>query len=283
MLKKAVMTNAYNISPLEMIKKMQENFELCDDMYDTPFLDRLYKLKGNDSIVLKQRDFILVRSGIEEILNNDLFKLKKLIKYLNSIAKILTQLNLVISWGSPSGVLINQSYMSTEEVRLKPFAYSKKTFSLIVPQKGKYYNKSKQIRAFMPNLVHSLDAASLALLVDLYFRSYNNNTNLPNVNVKNIFTVHDCFGVTANNIDNLMDLLKFVYVKIYSESNYLRKLDRGIKDFIKLNLSDKCFDEKTLEIKTQDNDILIFPSIEGVLGTDSSAANLILDSSYIAH
>jgi len=284
LLKKAILTKSYNISPLELIKDIQVNFEPCDnDQTDqeTPFLDKLYRYKDDHTIILKLKDFNLIRLGIEEILNDDTFKLKKLIKYLNSIAKILTKLNLVISWGSPSGVEVNQSFLSTKEVRLKPFTYSKRTFSLIVPDEGKSYNKSKQIRAFMPNLVHSLDAASLALLVDLYFSSSNNTPN--NENLRNIFSVHDCFGVTANNVENIMDLLKLVYVKIYSESNYLRKLDRGIKDFIKLNYGENRFDEEKLEIKLDEKNVLKFPSIEGVLGTDSSAASLILDSSYLAH
>lgn len=44
----------------------------------------------------------------------------------------------------------------------------------------------------MPNLVHSLDASSLALLLNSYF----------NEGLDNIFTVHDCFAVTANSVSS---------------------------------------------------------------------------------
>ena len=77
----------------------------------------------------------------------------------------------------------------------------------------------------MSNLVYSLDAASLTLLLDW---SFNNCYK-----VNNIHIVYDCFAVTANNIDSLMLLLKFIYYKIYSQDNYIIKLDRGIKDYIK--------------------------------------------------
>lgn len=276
-LKPAIMTKPYNVSPIEIINKLMEKFVPCDNMNDLPYWEKWFKLKDDSNILLRQRDFELIRLGLEEILSNDLFKVKKLMKYLDTIAKILTKLNLIIPWGSPSGVDIDQSYLSTHEIRLKPFTYSKKTFSLVIPNKHNIYNKKKQIQAFMPNLVHSLDAASLALLVDLYFN------NSKQINVKNIFTVHDCFAVTANNVENVMDLLKLVYIKIYSESNYLRELDKGIIEFIKLSYKKDCvFNEKKLEFYINDC-IIKYPPIEGVLGTDATAAKYILNSSYIVN
>jgi hypothetical protein len=300
-LKRAVMTKAYNISPLEMIRKIQENFECCvgqeyipDDTnqsldveinYSEKYLNTWYQFKDDKSIKLKFRDFKLIRLGLEVILNNDSFKLKKLMNYLNEIAKILTSLNLYIPWGSPSGVYIRQSFITEKEIRLKPFAHSKRTFTLCIPDKGERYNKKKQIRGFMPNLVHSLDAASLALLVDLYFNSSMSKDALNNEKTKNIFSVHDCFGVTANNIETILNLLKYVYIKIYSESHYLRELDKGIISFIKFTYGEQSIDDITREINIDvlDSKFKYFPSIEGVLGTDSNSAALILASSYIAH
>jgi DNA-directed RNA polymerase len=89
----------------------------------------------------------------------------------------------------------------------------------------------------MPNLVHSLDATSLALLVDL----------MKDFNILNFFSIHDCFAVTANNAEKLSDYLKIVYSTIYSEDNYLKKLDDNILLNLKLHLGDN-FDEKTLYV-----------------------------------
>lgn len=60
----------------------------------------------------------------------------------------------------------------------------------------------------MPNLVYYLNVASLVLLLDSYF----NNC----YKVNNIYLVHKCFVITANNIESLIMLLKLVYCKIYS-------------------------------------------------------------------
>lgn len=111
----------------------------------------------------------------------------------------------------------------------------------------------------MLNLIHSLDAASLALLLDLYF----NNC----YKVNNIYTVHNCFAVIANNIDSLMLLLKLVYRKIYSQDSYIIKLDRGIKDYIKNHYGDKSLNEKTLKIFIPDNKLMQFSNVKKVLGT----------------
>jgi len=68
--------------------------------------------------------------------------------------------------------MVEQFYLDREVIRLKPFTYSKLTYSLV--RKTDRVNYPKQVRALMPNLIHSLDAASLALFVDFYFWGFRN-------------------------------------------------------------------------------------------------------------
>lgn len=77
----------------------------------------------------------------------------------------------------------------------------------------------------MPNLIHSLDAASLMLLRDKFDKLH------PDTN--NFYTIHDCYAVTANNVSSLILLLKYVYTMLYSDEHYLRKLDDYILSIIK--------------------------------------------------
>lgn len=163
-----------------------------------------------------------------------------------------------------------------KEERLKVFSYTKKTFSVKVADKTKL-NKSKQVRAFMPNLIHSLDADALALLVYYYFTDTSSN-------IKNILTIHDCFAVTANNVNNLGDFLKIVYQKIYTEKTYLRELDKTFIEHIKDHYKEHSFDDKTLTIIAQVGKTirtLKYPSIDAVLGENPSTKGLIVDSSYL--
>ena len=301
-LKGPVMTWAYNISPLGLVKKIKSLFIPVKDLdtYHNDFhfevndklsakqnksknkvinkeiyFNEYFKYTKDDSITLKGKDFNIIRLGLEDILNNNIFKIKKLVRYLDTIANILTKLSLPIMWGAPNGVNVIQSYLLTKETKLKPFSSSKRAISLTIPDTNKGFNKRKQLRSFMPNLIHSLDASSLALLIDLYF---SNNSN----EVKNIFTIHDCFAVTANNVGTVMNLLKLVYIKIYSDSEYLRELDKSIRNVILLNCDKGTFNEQKLEIYVN-GETIKYPSVDGVLGNDSTSVELLKDSSYIMH
>lgn len=260
-IKKAIMTIPYNVSLYQMIKYIKENFKVFEDDEENKEVkckDKWYRFIDDPSIKLKSRDFVTIATGLREVLGNNFFKLKSLMKYLKETAKICTKLDLAIPWGLPSGVVVKQSYLATNEVRLKPFSYSKSKFTIKVANKEKF-NSQKQIRAFMPNLVHSLDAASLAMLVDLYFNKQLDST-------KNIYAIHDCFAVTANNVENIMELLKLVYIQIYSEGNYLKQLDLEIKHQIKIHYGDDCFNEEDLSLKIPDLPKIKYPDINEVLG-----------------
>ncbi len=247
-IKKNIMTIPYNVSVSQGIKYLKEEFLDSDEN------GWLY-LEGED-IKLRYSDFNLMSKTIREVLTLNFSKMNNLIRYLKLVAKVMNKLGLPIPWTLPSGVYVQQSYLDTDDVSLKPFSYSKHKFTLKI-KKDNYDNK-KQVRAFMPNLIHSLDAASLALLIDLYF----NRTGFAN-----IYTVHDCFAVTANQVHNTMNLLKQVYINIYSNETYLIKLDRGIKDTIKLQYGEECFDEKTLKIKAN-NLKLDFPNVNIVISKE---------------
>jgi DNA-directed RNA polymerase len=147
---------------------------------------------------------------------------------------------------------------------------------------SKKLNGNKQIRALMPNLIHSLDATALALLVETYFNNI--------AEVQNFYSIHDCFAVTANNVNNMIQFLKLAYIKIYTEDAYLRKLDRGILDYIKFSYGEDCFDPDTnkitVTITVDDKSKTIvedYPNINLALGTKlPQVEDLIKNSSYLA-
>ena len=271
-IKKAIMTIPYNVSTHQMIKYLKEHFIYINDGIKvsnwSPYVLE-YQYIEDTNIILSLRDITLIALGLREVLETNFPKLKLLLDYLKSIANICNKLNLVIPWGSSSGLLVNQSYMESKEVKLRPFSFNKSSFILKVPTTK--LNTLKQVRAFMPNLVHSLDAASLALLAEYYFKT---------VDVKNFYAIHDCFAVTANNVDTLISYLKLVYIKIYSEDDYLRGLDKELRQHIKHFYSSDCFNDVTLEIKIGDL-TLNYPDVNIVLGKKLPTSDFILNSSYI--
>ncbi len=99
----------------------------------------------------------------------------------------------------------------------------------------------------MPNLVK--DASNIHLLTD-YFK------NEP------LYTIHDCFASTPNNMNKMENRVKNVIIKIYfKDSNYLEKMHNNFieqinsyipKDKLRIEKDDIYiifYDEKNKEIK----------------------------------
>ena len=253
LIKKCVMIIPYNATNPTLIEYFLSNFvKWCDEDKNV-----WYGFTINSEIKLSYEDVSILVKGFREVLTKSFPQLCDLINYLKEIAQVCTKLEIAIPWTLPSGLKVSQSYLKTKSVQIQPFTYSKTKFNLTTNLTE--YDEKKQIRAFMPNLIHSLDATTLAMLVTDYFKS--------DFNVKNIYTVHDCFGVSINHIEYIIDLLKVCYVKLYSDEKYLLTLHNEVLRDIMLNFGKDCFDDKTLTIKT-DFITLKFPDINKVFNLD---------------
>ncbi len=258
LVKLPIMVRAYNASKLTMIDYFKDNFDkvivnpndnkdLLESKFNITINDDkvLFKDSLNNNVYLNNKDLALLVNIMEKVISNEFPKLNEFSLYLNEIAKICVNLNITISWPLPTGLKVNQYYVDSEAIRLKPFKFRSKTFSIKVSS-GKV-NKRKQIRALMPNLIHSLDAASLCLLINMFYLNHCDDSKKIN-----FFAIHDCFAVTANNVTNLIKYIKLVYIKIYSEDSYLEKFDIGIINIIKLHYGNESFDENNKIITVND-------------------------------
>ena len=208
-------------------------------------------------MVLTNDDFYIFVTTLEKVVYTEFPKLKEFNKYLNEVATICSILNISITWTLPTGLNVNQYYVDSEAIRLKPFKFRKKTFSIKV-KTGKV-NKRKQIRALMPNLIHSLDAASLCLILDMFYVDSKVLSNR-----FNFFAIHDCFAVTANNVPNLIKIIKLVYIKIYSDNLYLETFDNAIIESIRYQFGIDAFDNENKIIKVN-GDQYQYPDINKVI------------------
>lgn len=196
-----------------------------------------------------------------DIFNTVLFQsyphIKLLIVYLKKIASIFNDLNLPIVWRLPTGLEVSQMYILLKIKKIEPYGFSKRTLNLTMSDKTKI-NKFKQKNALMPNLVHSLDSTALFMLYNIFKYS---NKNM------NFYSVHDCFGVSPKHVDLLVNILRGVYIELYSNNKYIERFDQDIVDTIKKTLVNKQqnseikYDSEKRLFYTNDIELIKLPKI----------------------
>lgn len=276
-IKKAIMTIPYNASHQNMVKYITSSLFLVEE--ETKDKDVWYSKTSKEeglSPLISLKDISLLVSSIMFIIHNDFEKIKKLMKYLRNVATILTMLNLPVIWTLPHGLTVKQSYLEVKSVALRPYMYSKVKINMQVVNKNKL-NKNHQVRALMPNLIHSLDATSLSLLNNKFNMLYlKENKKLPQ-----FLSVHDCFGTTLDKVDTLKTLLTSVYMEIYSETSYLEIFDKNLIAFI-YETNKEVINKETREVTIGDKTYKLH-DIEWVVNRKKVNQALIkkIDAQYI--
>lgn len=214
-LKYVIMKESYSAGVRRLVRDIlsDSDFEMIFDE-DTKQVFYIYK----NSIKVSYRTIKTYVLSLKYILKLIAPKIDKLIKYLNGIVGICSKLRMAIPWVTISGLEITQSYLVEKEHKIPAFTFtkSKYTFKTYLPKK---YDYNHQLRAYRPNLIHTLDASVIALLYK----------SLQGID---LYTVHDCFAVTANNIPRLINDLKLAYIEIYASNNYLLKNDSFLRSNI---------------------------------------------------
>lgn len=232
--------------------------------------DTYYKYLNSD-IKINRGDIVVFVKMLTNVLSKEALKITALSKYLSKIVSICTALDMEIPWTLPSGAQIAQSYQVEKQRKIAAFSFTKAkyTFKKYLPNK---YDVNKQRRAIRPNLIHSLDGTTIALL-------YNSLDSV------DMFTVHDCFAVTANNVPLLIDKLKMVYIKLYSDNNYLLYFDKLVRVTIHQRFGDRVMTAKGkyvwIPYKEGKLKREVFPDVFSVIGSQNENIDTLKESSYI--
>nr|QWO71367.1 RNA polymerase [Termitomyces sp. DKA19] len=285
LIKKAVMTTPYNASAYSIVEYFKENFEkkrnpnlinkeISKTNKDSDYY--IYKMKSDlteKPLFFTERDFQNLRKALKFVLFIDYPKLTALSEYLKGIAKVSKILNIPIPWILPNGLVINQQFYDKKTLKVKPFIYTKNLLNLTILDKTQF-NHNKQKIALMPNLVHSLDAASLCLVITNYFKQDNN---------LNFYSIHDCFAVPCTKVSSMIGLLKSAYCIIYSENIYLLGFDSNFRSIIK-NLygeDEVIFNDEKGNIELKNSNITLkYPSIKSVIQQNETTID-VNNSNYL--
>jgi hypothetical protein len=230
LVKRTVMTIPYNVT-LHGVRDQLLDFIKLVKIEDKIFYELTPNLtKDNKTMFLLNSEFskfvdIMFRNLV------DIPSLSKLTNYLNKLLKIIMKLNMPIIWTAPSGLKISLSIRQFESkiTQTNLVEYSK-PITIKLPL-NKLDNKSI-ISGFMPNLIHSLDASNIHLLI-------------PKLTDQPLYTVHDCFATTANNMSKLDNLIKETFIQIYfTDGNYLSNMHTSLVKQIKDNVSEILINKK---------------------------------------
>lgn len=211
---------------------------------------------------------------LAKIIYNELFKrhssLENIMNYFHNIVELLNSLELSVNWITPYGLKITQryskftSYDITSKIQGKTRKVSLRKIDLDYNLQPRI-NVNKQINSFIPNFIHSMDASNIVLLIKRVNEQFNFN----------IVTIHDCFGVHANQTQLLAFLVKESFIAIYGDNKCIEKFHNHILENIKSVYLDSD-DEKVID-KNSHKVYLIPPKPD--LG-NMNLKNQLIDSNY---
>lgn len=139
---------------------------------------------------------------VYDVCRQDLSGLGKLLSIFETLAERANNKNTYLSWSVPvTGFPVVQRYRQPQVVRTK-LSYGRKTLKVqLEAWEEATLNQAAQKAGASPNIVHSLDAAHLMMIVSA--------ANFP------MFVIHDSFGCTPGNMEQLFHLVREKFVELY--------------------------------------------------------------------
>jgi len=195
----------------------------------------IYELEFESSVFsLSYKELFL----LSKIVHQSLFllhpKLKIFNEFLKEVIYILYKNDLSIQWTTPNGLLINQKYILFDKIAIS-YRLKNKYKKVSIQKPSDKIDVLKQYNSIVPNLIHSLDASTLTLLVN---KIINSSDKIP------FYSLHDCFASTANNMHIIKNYYQQSLTDIYSDNKIILKIYENL-----LNIHDSHKDAGDITLK----------------------------------
>ena len=222
-IKRSVMTIPYNISMTGIGEQIAEHFTKTWELKQYVYIVPESATNNGQKCYIYSKDFGELIKIIYEVLTKEIPSLKNLTNYFKEIITVLNQLNLPVTWTTPAGLKIRYQQIKFDSIVTKNKIINiSKPITISIPTNK--IDKIKMIRSFMPNFIHSLDACNVHILLYKLIQS----DQIP------VYTVHDCFASTANNMSIIEHNVKNAFIDIYfDEEGFLLKSHNRIISQIK--------------------------------------------------
>jgi DNA-directed RNA polymerase len=241
----------------------------------------------NNEVYLTKKEINKLAQFIYSVLYESFPRLRILVNYLIGMNNLLKDLKLRTIWLTPSGLLVEQEYVTSyshelvtsvlgkrksltlnlyedpnneinKKLKTKDTKKTKKlsTQSKEIQVKRDIYldlpnsslginsckisllkndkiSSKRQNDGIMPNLVHSMDAAHIAILIK-------NVLKIKNID---ILTIHDCFATTGNHVEFMRYHVKLAFSIIYSKQDFIENYHNFIIEYLTkagFRIEDNC-------------------------------------------
>jgi DNA-directed RNA polymerase len=226
-IKRGLMTIPYGVTPRGIANQLKtDHFSLgkkIDNKQTYVLKDNKFKNTEID-VYFTYKEIFKLSQIIHSVLYDTFPTIKSLVEYLKEINSFLKKLTLLPIWLSPAGLIIEQKYVDMKEEKLNSsFLGRRRLLTILEPLKDKV-NLRKQNQSIVPNIVHSFDAGNIAILVKQL---------LSNENYINLFTIHDCFATSANDVQLMKFQVRFAFMLLYSKKQFIEAYHEFIINYIK--------------------------------------------------
>lgn len=148
-------------------------------------------------------------------------------KWLQDCAKLVTKKGQVVTWTTPMGLPIQQSYMECEsrQVRLRCAGKNIRLYSLNMTGN---IDKRAQAQGVAPNFIHSMDASHLQLTV----------CNAVDAGIHHFAMIHDSYGAPVAQAKHMYKVVRESFIKMYTDHDVLESFRDDMKKLSDTKLPD---------------------------------------------
>jgi DNA-directed RNA polymerase len=172
--------------------------------------ERTLELYGTDGWCFK-RGAIAAMHYMTTILSRETAKIigpaKHAMHWFKRLGKLAGEHDISLQWTSPSGLLVNQSYVDMRGVQIVLHHLSPVRMTFKSNHQPSGLSPMRMGNGLSPNVIHSMDASHMALsTIDAFANG-----------VTNLGGIHDCFATTPAEMGQVRDSVRNAFASMYSE------------------------------------------------------------------
>lgn len=158
------------------------------------------------------RAALFMAGCIWDAVTTTLVKSVEAMNWLQKAASAVSGEGLPIRWASPVGFPVMQAYWDTTD-RIVKTSLQGKIMKVTMGERTNTLDRKAQTNGISPNFVHSCDAAHMMLTT----------TRAEQEGIKSFAMIHDSFGTTAAETEDLFRIVRESFVEMYSEIDVLEQ------------------------------------------------------------